>query len=107
MQGKATIAGHPIHPMLVGFPIGFFGGVLVSDVISIFRDTPFWSHVAMWLIAFGVIGALLAAIFGFTDYFTAPMPAAAKRTATTHMVLNLTVVVLFIAAFWIRYGNPT
>ena len=107
MQGKATIADHPLHPMFVGFPIGFFGGLLVSDIISRWGNSAFWPQVSLWLIAFGVIGSLIAATFGFTDYFTIPMSAAVKRTATTHMVLNLTVVVLYAAAFWVRYGNPT
>lgn len=106
MQGKATVAHHPIHPMLVAFPIGFFGGVLVSDVISIFGNRPFWAQMSVWLIAFGVVGALVAAIFGFTDYFSAPMSSDAKRTATTHMVLNLIVVVCYAAAFFVRYGDP-
>jgi uncharacterized membrane protein len=106
MQGKATIAGHPIHPMLVAFPIGFFGAVLVSDVISIWRHPTFWSHVAMWLIAFGVIAALVAAVFGYIDYFTARMSPPIKRTATTHMILNLILVVCYAAAFVVRHGNP-
>ncbi|MBV9233588.1 MAG: DUF2231 domain-containing protein [Candidatus Eremiobacteraeota bacterium] len=107
MQGKATVARHPLHPMLVAFPIGLFGGVLVSDVISIWADRPFWSHMALWLIAFGVIGALLAAVFGFTDYFSAPMSSDAKRAATTHMIVNLIVVALYVAAFFVRYGDVT
>ncbi len=106
MQGKAAIAGHPIHPALVGFPIGFFGAVLVSDVISIWGNPAFWPHVALWLIAFGVVGALLAALFGFVDYFTAPIDGSIKARATTHMILNLLVVALYIAAFFVRYGNP-
>lgn len=106
MQGKATLADHPLHPMFVGFPIGFFGAVLVSDVISIWGNPAFWPRMSMWLIAFGVIGALVAAVFGFTDYLTAPMSAPVKRTATTHMILNLAVVALYIAAFFIRYANP-
>ena len=106
MQGKATLADHPIHPMLVSFPIGFFGAVLVSDVISIWGNPAFWPHMSVWLIAFGVVGALLAALFGFVDYFTAPMSPPAKRTATTHMILNLTVVALYIAAFFVRYNDP-
>jgi uncharacterized membrane protein len=106
MQGKATIAGHPIHPMLVAFPIGFFGGVLVSDVISIWGNPAFWPRMSVWLIAFGVIGALIAALFGYIDYFTAPMSPAVKRTATTHMILNLVVVACYVAAFFVRNGNP-
>ena len=106
MQGKATVADHPLHPMFVGFPIGFFGAVLVSDVISIWGNPAFWPRMSVWLIAFGVIGALVAASFGFIDYFTAPMSSAAKRTATTHMILNLIVVAFYIAAFLVRYNNP-
>jgi uncharacterized membrane protein len=106
MQGKATLADHPLHPMFVGFPIGFFGAVLVSDIISIWGNPAFWPHVSLWLIAFGIGGALVAASFGFVDYFTAPMTAAVKRTATTHMILNLTVVVLYAAAFYVRFMNP-
>lgn len=106
MQGKATLGNHSIHPMLVAFPIGFFGGVLVSDVISIWGG-PFWSSMSVWLIAFGVIAALVAATFGFVDYFSAPMSTAAKRTATTHMMLNLIVVVCYAIAFFIRYGDAT
>jgi uncharacterized membrane protein len=107
MQGKATFADHPIHPMLVAFPIGFFGGVLISDVISIWGDRAFWPHMSVWLIAFGIVAALVAAAFGFVDYFSAPMSSAAKKAATTHMILNLTVVVLYAAAFAVRYGDET
>lgn len=107
MQGKATIAKHPIHPMLVGFPIGFFGAVAVSDIISIWAGPGFWPHVSVALTAFGVIGALVAAIFGFTDYFTAPMSAATKAIATKHMILNLLVVLLYAAAWVVRYGDAT
>jgi uncharacterized membrane protein len=93
--------------MLVAFPIGFFGGVLVSDIISIWGGATFWPVMSVWLIAFGVIGALVAAVFGFVDYFTIRMSDAVRRTATTHMILNLIVVVLEVAAFFVRYPNPT
>lgn len=105
MQGKATVAGHPIHPMLVTLPIGFFVGALVCDVILAFTHNPFWPQLSVVLIGFGVVGALLAALFGFVDYLTAPMPAAAKATATRHMVLNLLAVVIFAVAFWLRWGD--
>lgn len=108
MQGKATIKGHPIHPMLVSIPIGCFVAVLVSDIISIWGDATFWPVVALWLIAFGVVGALLAAVFGFTDYLTAPMSPEAKRTATMHMIVNLIAVAFYVAAFAVRFtSGPT
>ena len=107
MQGKATIGGHPIHPMLIPLPIGFFVGALVCDIILWFTHNPFWPQVSVVLIGFGIVGALLAALFGFIDYGTAPMSDAAKSTATRHMVLNLLTVVIFAVAFWLRLGDNT
>jgi uncharacterized membrane protein len=106
MQGKATIAGHPIHPMLVAFPIGFFAGAVISDIITLAGHPDFWPRMSVALIGFGIIAALLAAVFGFVDYFTAPMPPPAKKTATTHMIINLIVVVVYVIAFFLRMANP-
>lgn len=107
MQGKATIGGHPIHPMLIPFPIAFFVGALVSDIISHWGDPIFWPRMSVVLIGLGIIGALLAAVFGFIDYATAPLSEGAKKTATTHMALNLIVVVIFAVAFYLRLGDAT
>jgi len=67
MQGKATIAGHPIHPMLVALPIGFFVGALVCDIILAMTHDPFWPAVSVVLIGFGVrlaLGAQRAQVMG-------------------------------------------
>jgi len=106
MQGKATLMGHPIHPMLIPFPIAFFVGALVCDIISAFGNAPMWPTISVVLIGFGIVGALVAALFGFTDYLTAPMSADAKKTATAHMLLNLVVVAIFAIAFFLRYDKP-
>jgi uncharacterized membrane protein len=105
MQGKATIAKHPLHPILVTLPTGFFSGALICDIIRALNGDPFWSHMSVALIAFGLAGGLVAAFFGFIDYFTAPMPARAKAIATSHMILNLIVIALFAMALLLRYGN--
>lgn len=106
MQGKATLMGHPIHPMLIPFPIGFFVGALLCDIISVFSASPLWPSMAVALIGFGVIGALVAALFGFIDYATAPMSAAAKAAAAWHMWLNVLTIVIFVGAFFVRYNHP-
>ncbi len=107
MQGKATINGHPIHPMLIPFPIAFFVGALISDIISRWGDPIFWPRMSVVLIGLGLIGAAAAALFGYIDYFTAPMSAEAKRTATTHMILNLSTIVVFAIALYLRWINAT
>jgi len=105
MQGKATFAGHPIHPMLVALPIGLYSSSLISDILSVVTHAPFWVGFSEASIGFGVIGALIAAIFGFVDYFTAPMPADVKATATKHVIVNLIVTLIFIIDFFIRQTN--
>jgi len=107
MQGKATFLGHPVHPMLVPFPIAFFAGALISDIISHWGDPVFWPRMSVVLIGLGIIGALLAAVFGFVDYLTAPLSEGAKKTATTHLILNLVVVAIFVIAFFVRFGDAT
>jgi len=107
MQGKATIAGHPIHPILVTVPIGCFVAAVASDVVSIWAGPMFWAQMSTWLLGFGVIGALVAAFFGFVDYLSAPMSALAKNLAAWHMMLNLATVVIFGTAFAMRLLDNT
>jgi len=105
MQGKATLVGHPIHPMMVPLPIGFYVGALICDVIRAFTHNPFWPQVSVVLIGFGIVGALLAALFGFIDYGTTPMSATAKATTTRHMVIVLLASAIFAVAFWLRLSD--
>lgn len=105
MQGKATIAGHPLHPIFVTIPIGCFVAAVASDVISIWAGPPFWSLMATWLVGFGIVGALVAAFFGFVDYLSAPMSAKARAIAAWHMMVNLSAVVIFGVAFAVRLQN--
>jgi uncharacterized membrane protein len=107
MQGKATIMGHPIHPMLIPFPIAFFTGALICDIISHWSDNPIWPQMSVILIGFGVIGTLAAAVFGFVDYLTAPMSPEAKTTATWHLLLNVVLLFVFAGAYIVRQPNPT
>ncbi len=107
MQGKATIAGHPVHPMLVTFPIGCFVAAVVCDIISIWAGPVFWAAMSTWLLLFGLLGALLAALFGFVDYLSAPMTAAAKSIAGWHMALNAAMIVLFGLACAVRFSDHT
>lgn len=107
MQGKATVAGHPIHPILVTFPIGCFVAAVVCDIVSIWAGPVFWAPMSTWLLLFGILGALLAAFFGFVDYLTAPMTAHAKNVAAWHMTLNVAVIIIFGWACAVRFLDHT
>ena len=104
MRTPANVAGHPIHPMLVPIPIGLWIFSLVADLIHAGGSAnPAWTTVALYTMGGGIIGALLAAIFGFIDLLSlAPGP---RSTAIKHMSLNLTIVVLYIINLWGRMGR--
>jgi uncharacterized membrane protein len=98
--------GHPFHPILVTVPIGAWIGSLILDIASRSVDQPAGlSRGAFWLIAVGVIGAVLAAVFGLLDLLTIPRATRAFEVGLTHMVVNLTVVALFVVSWFIRRGD--
>jgi len=107
MSTPASVAKHPVHPMLVVFPIGLWVFSFVCDIIyRFFSGAPIWSDVALYCIGGGIVGALIAAIPGFIDYLSI-RDARAKRIATFHLILNLTGVVLFAINFWLRLSDRT
>ncbi|MFC0548086.1 DUF2231 domain-containing protein [Kutzneria chonburiensis] len=100
--------GHPFHPMLVTVPIGAWVAALVFDIASRFVAEPaFLVAGSLWLIGIGVLGALAAAMVGFLDLFAIPTGTPAFRTGLTHMSLNLTVTVGYVANFLWRRAADT
>jgi len=100
--------GHPFHPILVTIPIGTWTASIVFDIIGFFADdpTPF-ALGAQILIAIGIIGAVLAAIFGLIDMSQLAAGTPARRTALTHMGLNLGAVVIFAVSWAVRAAQGT
>jgi len=104
MSSPASIRKHPIHPMLIVFPIGLWVFSLICDLIyHAGTQNIFWKGVAFYTMMGGIIGALLAAVPGFIDYLSL-RDRRTKKIATTHMVLNLVVVALFLFNLGIRYN---
>ena len=106
MRTPASIARHPIHPMLVPVPIGLWLFSFVCDLVLVFgpgANASTWATVALYCMIGGVIGALLAAIFGFVDMLS--LPPAPKRVALWHMAINLTVVALYAINIWLRISG--
>ena len=98
--------GHPFHPLLVTVPIGAWVGSLVLDIASHDVDQPgALSRGAYWMIAVGIIGALLAAVFGLLDLLTIPRGTRAFIVGLVHMAINVTVVALFVVSWIVRAAN--
>jgi len=105
MRTPANIAGHPIHPMLVPIPIGLWIFSLFCDLMYFGGSTnPAWPTVALYTLAGGIAGALLAAVPGLIDLLS--LPAGPRPTALAHMTINLTVVALYAVNLWMRLSAP-
>ncbi|HHY49717.1 MAG TPA: DUF2231 domain-containing protein [Alphaproteobacteria bacterium] len=102
-KSTAQIAGHPIHPMLVPFPIAFLVGTFVSDIVYAAGGGEFWATASYWLLAGAIVMALLAAVAGFTDFFGEPR-IREQRVAWYHMIGNLGAVVLALINLLLRLG---
>jgi uncharacterized membrane protein len=105
MSTPASIAKHPLHPMLVVFPIGLWVFSLISDFVFLLGGDARWSDVAFYAMAGGLIGAVLAAVPGFFDMFWISDKKVGK-IAWNHMILNLIAVVIFAVDFYLRLRNP-
>jgi uncharacterized membrane protein len=106
MRTPASIAGHPIHPMLVPIAIGGFILSFAFDIVCIVKGTgnP-WNALAYYTMLGGILGALAAAIPGLIDLLSLPS-GGIKKTAVTHMAINLTVVALYVCNAFLRHGSP-
>lgn len=105
MSSPASIKKHPVHPMLVGLPIGLWAFALVCDVIRAVGGVPAWGTVGLYSTAGGIAGALLAAVPGLIDYFSIT-EAEMKRIANFHLAVNLGAVVIFAINLWLRFRFP-
>lgn len=106
MITKASFAKHPIHPMLVPLPIGLWIFSLACDLIRLMEGDIIWSTVALYALAGGIIGAVIAALPGLIDLLD--MSASkAKRIGIWHMAINLTLVAMYLVNFlWRRNAEP-
>jgi uncharacterized membrane protein len=101
-HSTASIAGHPIHPMLIPFPIAFFIATFACDLAFWATANPIWATAAIWLLGAGLLMAALAALAGLTD-FLGDQRIRDKRPAWQHLFGNVAVVVLSLISFYVRY----
>lgn len=104
-RSTAKIAGHPIHPMLIPFPIVCFVGTLVTDVVYSRSHDAGWATASHWLLGIGLLMAALAAVAGLTDYLGDDR-IRRLGAALKHMLANVTAVVLEVVNLVLRLNNP-
>ncbi len=106
MESKAKIMEHPIHPILIPFPLGLLSTSVIFDVVHLLMGDGKWSEISFWMIAAGVIGGLGAAVFGLIDWLAIPSGTRAKAVGMWHGATNVVMVTLFIASWLLRAEAP-
>jgi len=103
MRSKANIKGHPLHPILISFPIAFFVGTLLFEAIGVATGRGDRNHIAYYLEIAGIVFALLAAVPGLIDLlYTVPPNSSGKKRGVKHGIINVTVVIIFAIAWYLR-----
>lgn len=104
VESKAAIRRHPLHPMLVPFPIAYLAGALATDIAYLSTADPFWARGSLWLVGAGLMMGILAAGLGFTD-FLARREIRAHRTAWKHLIGNAIVLALAFVSMLLRVAD--
>jgi uncharacterized membrane protein len=102
MESHAKFAGHPIHQMMVAFPLGAFGMAVSSDALRGGRRSRMYEYTAARAIDFGLVSAALAAPFGLVDWLSIPGGTRAKRVGLWHALGNVALLGLFGGSRWLR-----
>ena len=107
MEARAKLFGHPIHQMLIAFPLGVLGMSLFFDLIGLGTNRPALLQASYYMIAAGIIAGLLAAVFGLIDFLGITAGTRAKRIGLLHGCGNVVVVALFAVSWWLRRPAPS
>ena len=102
MQSRAKAMGHQIHPMLIVFPLGLLTTAVIFDILYLITNRTGFEIAAAYTIAAGLIGGVVAALFGLIDWLAVPSGTRAKRVGLAHGVGNLVVLVLFLVSWILR-----
>jgi uncharacterized membrane protein len=106
MEARAKLFGHPIHQMLIPFPLGLLATGVIFDIIYRVGANPTMATVSFWMITAGCVGAVLAAPFGLIDWLAIPSGTRARSIGALHGIGNVIVLLLFAASWYLRSGAP-
>src|SRR3954463_7508367 len=106
MESRAKIAGHPLHPMLVAFPLGLLGTAAIFDGISKATGNERWSEAGYSMMGAGVVSGVVAAVPGLIDYLGIPEGTRAKKIGLIHGLGNAAVLGLFGMSWAMRREDP-
>lgn len=105
MASPASIGKHPVHPMIIPFPIALWIFSLAADVIYLWRGNPVWKdYISFYALLGGILGAAVAAVPGFIDWLSIT-DRQTKKLADWHARLNVIALLVFIGNFYLRTAS--
>ena len=105
VPSTVTVMRHPVHPMMVVFPLSFMTSTLLADVLYLVTERAFWAEASLWLAAGGLLSGLAAGMVGMIDFFT--MPAVRRRViAWSHFLAAVMALALAGANVQLRWDDP-
>lgn len=105
VESRAKLLGHALHPMLIVFPLGLLATAVIFDIIYLLTTRASLATAASYMIAAGIIGGLVAGVFGLVDWRSVPAATRAKRVGAWHGLTNVLVLVLFAISWLLRLGG--
>jgi uncharacterized membrane protein len=105
MESRVKLLGHPIHPMLVMFPVALFSVAVLFDVLYLATGSRDLATFAFWSISIGLVMGLGAAVFGLVDWLAIRTGTRARRVGAWHGIGNVGVVLLFAVSWLLRFGK--
>lgn len=106
MTPRTRIFGHPLHRILVVFPLGLLATSFFFDLAFMATGRPQLGVAGSWIILAGVGGGAVASVFGMTDWLAIPRGTRARRVGVVHGVGNALVAVLFAVGWILRRDAP-
>jgi uncharacterized membrane protein len=106
MESRVKVLGHPLHQILLVFPLGLLATAAIFDLVYLVSRIPVWTESAYYMIGAGVIGGLAAAVPGWVDWWAIPRGTRAKRVGLVHGVGNVLVLVLFALSWLLQRPSP-
>ncbi len=107
-RSVAAIGHHPVHPMLIVFPLGLLLTSVAFEFVYLLTREPCWHRSAGWMVGFGVLGGIAAAIPGFIDYFLSiPVTSDARDAAGDHWHFAVATIGVFIVNLAVRWRRDT
>jgi uncharacterized membrane protein len=107
MEARAKLLGHSIHQMLIPFPLGLLTTAAIFDIIYMFTLKAGWATTSFYVIAAGVFGGAIAAVFGLADYLGIPKNTRARRVGFLHGLGNVVLVTFFVLSWILRLSDPS